>query len=96
MHFCHSIQLQNGSTSVQFFPGYSQNFNLSFLHLVAHIQSSFTIGFVVVDQGVATLLCEWEAGLLVCQQLDPVSLDVLLHVVALNKSPEKNICPFTL
>ncbi len=29
------------------------------------------------------------AGLAVCQQLDTVGLDVLFHVVALDKPPEK-------
>ena len=42
----------------------------------------------MTDIGMSALLAHGKTGFLICQHFYPVSLDVLLHVVPLDKSPE--------
>lgn len=44
----------------------------------------------MTDIGMSALLAHGKTGFLICQHFYPVSLDVLLHVVPLDKSPEIN------
>ena len=94
MHWCTSIT-QNGSTSVQFsrlfwilISLFSTN-SSPLVNLMAHVQGCLAFKLMECLR-MTPLLWHAKARFLISQEFNPMSLDVLFHIVALNKPPEMN------